>query len=611
MVQAQHRIRRLTRYGMRRLRRGARMECCSLTLLLWSARFAAAFVVFCRFKNEWFTDSASVNKNQVYSITLSNARFATSADTNVYEYYQGQFFPIDCKLWDAPSEPGNQCGSVPHNRYFTYTIHTYTTYNSGQQFVFQSADDLWLFINGRLVTSAMQGTHGTAAATYTLKMGDVAGTLGLIPGSTYRADIFYAQRSATGTPVFQLQMPAAALCNALSYPFTEFQIGDTFSNPWSASNIKPTGSAIGQFRNIPGPIGADANSYNVFSLTTDTTPNLSGGTGWYSVGGVPRAIKFANGFETTFAWRGRPKGSISNKKCGGFAFVFQSASPTADGGEAGNLRYAGIEKSVAIEFDANQDVPLGDPAAPGDQHISVHSNYDAQNSAQESGPPPAGPRLGISTYDPALPFSFCNSTVQKARIQYLPGQVNQSAPAGTPAYGWIRVFMNDNLVPSAEAPVNSIELNAKLGTVAYVGFTSSIGTDTGGTVLQANIDLHWWKMVTVPTFPDLCSLEAIPTQSVAGQPSVLTLQARDACNNRIKVGGEAAQVTTLLKPTKGVNQATIGTSIVDNTGQPDPPGPGAGTYQITYTSTVATSHTIEVRFAGSMVVPSVNGAAFG
>ncbi len=49
--------------------------------------------------------------------------------------------------------------------------------------------------------------------------------------------------------------------------------------------------------------------------------------------------------------------------------VRSDASSTGSSGR--NLGYSGITRSIAIEFDGNQDAALGDPAF---NHISLHYN---------------------------------------------------------------------------------------------------------------------------------------------------------------------------------------------------------------------------------------------
>ena len=78
--------------------------------------------------------------------------------------------------------------------------------------------------------------------------------------------------------------------------------------------------------------------------------------------------------------------------------MIQSDSVSARGDSGSSLGYggaAGIRNSIAIEFDCNQQVALGDPAY---QHISLHTMFTGQNSASESA------SLGISASNANLNF---------------------------------------------------------------------------------------------------------------------------------------------------------------------------------------------------------------
>ena len=101
------------------------------------------------------------------------------------------FFPIDD---GSPDETpfGNQ--GKAHNYSFTVEIHTVFTYKGGEQFSFRGDDDVFVFIDSKLVID-LGGIHGPETAQV-----DV-GSLGLTIGQTYPLDFFSAERHVTGSNI--------------------------------------------------------------------------------------------------------------------------------------------------------------------------------------------------------------------------------------------------------------------------------------------------------------------------------------------------------------------------------------------------------------------------
>lgn len=135
--------------------------------------------------NQWYNDDATVNSKTIVPVVLGE----TAPGSGVYSFQSNAFFPIDGQLF------GNQ-GRV-HNYHFTLELHTTFTYRGGEVFQFTGDDDIWVFINNRLVVD-LGGVHGAASGAVNLD------TLGLTPGSTYAFDFFFAERHTTDSN-FRLQ----------------------------------------------------------------------------------------------------------------------------------------------------------------------------------------------------------------------------------------------------------------------------------------------------------------------------------------------------------------------------------------------------------------------
>jgi fibro-slime domain-containing protein len=136
----------------------------------------------------WYRDTAGKNLPFDYPIVL------TPIGGGVSSFNDQEFFPLDGRGWN--DEYVGDDGQM-HNFSFTFELHTTFEYTGGEVFTFIGDDDVFVFIDKKLVVD-LGGVHDAETKTVnldTLVTDDAAATpVPLTKGTTYPLDIFYNER---------------------------------------------------------------------------------------------------------------------------------------------------------------------------------------------------------------------------------------------------------------------------------------------------------------------------------------------------------------------------------------------------------------------------------
>lgn len=172
------------------------------------------------------------------------------------------------------------------------------------------------------------------------------------------------------------------------------------------------------------------------------TPEEGGrnGAAWY-----PAKTHLAEGFDLLFQFQLSPD---TGSRGDGFAFVIQDDGPFAIGSGGSGLGYAGIARSLAVEFDT-----FAFGAEFARDHVSVQTQGIAGNSSDDS----------ASVAHAVLPSTVADGGTHTCRLIYTPGQLD--------------VYLDDAPVLTAPVDLQGIGGESILDAngCARIGFTAGTG----------------------------------------------------------------------------------------------------------------------------------------
>ncbi len=130
----------------------------------------------------WYHDVPGVNLNQTFELGL------TQVLPDVVGVVDDEFFPVDNQLF------GNE--GLDHNFHFTLAVKSPFRYRGGEVLEFAGDDDLFVFINRKLVLD-LGGVHSIESGTVSLDA--IAEAADLELDSDYDLHLFFAERHTSGS----------------------------------------------------------------------------------------------------------------------------------------------------------------------------------------------------------------------------------------------------------------------------------------------------------------------------------------------------------------------------------------------------------------------------
>jgi fibro-slime domain-containing protein len=167
-----------------------------------------------------FVSNSYSSSYDMSNIVIYDSLHFWHTDSGQYVFQSGSFFKLDNRGY------GEQPSGSRHNYGFAMEMHTTFEYQKGLTFRFNGDDDVWVFVNNRLMMD-LGGVHGTQSGAFNLDT-----VAGLVVGETYSFDFFYAERHTSMSTIqitTNILSPKPSKIDITVFPSDTIYAGDTLT----------------------------------------------------------------------------------------------------------------------------------------------------------------------------------------------------------------------------------------------------------------------------------------------------------------------------------------------------------------------------------------------